>query len=201
MAAEKNSQENLIFGGYEFLSENDAQKAAMDLSKIKLLESRFKASRPSDKKAVYDKSIENKIFKTPVGWGYLADLRKQLLESGYTEDDLIPIPVNVSMTKHSALENLTVKQRIKPADAPKSFTLRRVFPIILNIVLAILVVLMFVVAATSDSDNILNYKRNITNRYSSWEQDLTEREKAVRQAEKKLGIEDTSSYYEDTDTN
>ena len=47
--------------------------------------------------------------------------------------------------------------------------------------------------------NIINYKSNITNRYSSWEQDLTEREKKVRQAEKRLGIEDTSEYYNETE--
>ena len=60
---------------------------------------------------------------------------------------------------------------------------------------------MFLITAFSESDNIINYRRNITNRYASWEQDLTEREKKVREAEKRLGIEDTSSYYEDTESN
>ena len=78
---------------------------------------------------------------------------------------------------------------------------RLIFSIILNIVLFILVGLMFYVATTSETDNIINYRKNITNRYSSWEQDLTDREKAVREAEKKLGIEDTSDYYEDTGSN
>ena len=56
---------------------------------------------------------------------------------------------------------------------------------------------MFIIASTSDSDNILNYKRNVTNRYSSWEQDLTQREKVIREAEKKLGIESSEGYYDD----
>ena len=58
---------------------------------------------------------------------------------------------------------------------------------------------MFVIAVTGENDNIINYKSNVTNRYAAWEQDLKEREKAVRAAEKKLGIQDTSTYYEDTD--
>ena len=41
-------------------------------------------------------------------------MRDQLLESGYKEEDLIPIPVGVSMTRHSAMENLSSKQRTKP---------------------------------------------------------------------------------------
>ncbi len=188
---------SFIVGGYEFLSEEDAQKADMDLSKIRLLNSRVKANRPADIKAVYEKAIENKIFKTPVGWGYLIGLRDKLIESGYSEDDIIPIPLNVSMTRHSALENLTVAQRIRVEKPKRNLEFKRVFPIVLNVILVILVVVMFLIAATGENDNIINYKSNITNRYSGWEQDLTEREKKVREAEKKLGIEDTSEYYND----
>ena len=202
MAADEGSgRDKFIVGGYEFLSENDAQKASMDLSKIKLLEARVKASRPNDIKAVYEKSIENKIFKTPIGWGYLVGLREKLLESGFSDDDLTPIPLNVSMTRHSALENLNVKQRIMPSEPKKGVNFKFILSIVFNVVLLILVGLMFFIATTSENDNIINYKKNVTNRYSSWEQDLTDREKAVREAEKKLGIEDTSSYYEDTGSN
>ena len=201
MADEENKKQDNTVGGFEFVSENDAQKGQMDLSKIRLLESRAKVSRPNEIKAVYEKAIENKIFKTPIGWGYLLNLRKKLLESGYKEEDLIPIPLNVSITRHSAMENLTVRQRILPDTSKKDTSFKRIFPIVLDIVLAILVIVMFLIAASSENDNIINYKRNVTNRYSGWEQDLTEREKAVRAAEKRLGIEDTSSYYEDTESN
>ncbi len=194
-----NEKGNFVVGGYQFVSGNDAQKAAMDLSKIKVLEARVKASRPNDIKAVYEKAIENKRFKPPVGWGYLVGLRNKLFESGFKEEDLIPIPLNVSMTRHSALEGLNVKQRIIPAEPKKNTSFLQVFSLIMNIVLLILVGLMFYVASTSESDNIINYRSNITNRYSAWEQDLTERERAVREAEKKLGIEDTSDYYGNTD--
>jgi len=200
-ADEGNGRDRFIVGGYEFLSENDAQKAAMDLSKIKVLEGRVKASRPADIKAVYEKSIENKIFKTPIGWGYLVGLRSKLLESGFKEEDLTPIPLSVSMTRHSAMDTLNVKQRIIPSDPKKGTDFKTIFSIILNIVLFILVGLMFYVVTTSETDNMINYRKNITNRYSTWEQDLTDREKAVREAEKKLGIEDTSVYYEDNGTN
>ena len=37
----------------------------------------------------------------------------------------------------------------------------------------------------------------MTNRYSSWEQDLTQREKVIREKEKKLGIESSEGYYDD----
>lgn len=198
---DKSKGNNFIVGGYEFVTEIDAQKGAMDQSKIQLLNTRAKVTRPQDIKAVYEKAIENKIFKTPIGWGYLMNLRSKLIESGYSEEDIIPIPLGVTITRHSAMENLTVRQRIKPEKKKSSPAFKQVFPIVLSAVLAILVILMFLITVTSESDNIINYRRNVTNRFASWEQDLTEREKKVREAEKRLGIEDTSSYYEDTESN
>ena len=198
-ADDKNTSSNFIVEGYQFASEADAQKAATDASKIRLLHSRVKASKPTDIKAVYEKAIENKIFKTPIGWEYLTGLRNKLIESGFNKDEIIPIPLDISFSKHSAFADLSVGQRIKPEKREKKADFLKIFSIILNFVLVVLVVLMFVIAATSESDNIINYKSNVTNRYSSWDQDLKEREKKVREAEKKLGIEDTSSYYEETD--
>ena len=200
-ADEGKGRDKFIVGGYEFLSENDAQKASMDLSKINLLEARVKASRPVDIKAVYEKSIENKIFKTPIGWEYLVGLRRKLLESGYKEEDLIPIPLNVSMTRHSAMDSLNVKQRILPQEPKKEANFKTIFSIILNIVLLILVGVMFYITVTAETDNIINYRKNITNRYAGWEQELSDREKAVREAEKRLGIEGTKGYDEDKGTN
>ena len=200
-ADEGKGRARFIVGGYEFLAENDAQKASMDLSKRNLLEARVKASRPGDIKAVYEKSIENKIFKTPIGWEYLVGLRRKLLESGYKEEDLIPIPLNVSMTRHSAMDSLNVKQRILPQEPKKEANFKTIFSIILNIVLLILVGVMFYITVTAETDNIINYRKNITNRYAGWEQELSDREKAVREAEKRLGIEGTKGYDEDTGTN
>jgi hypothetical protein len=45
---------------------------------------------------------------------------------------------------------------------------------------------MFVVSWKSDVPNIVNYRTAVLNEYSEWEQELTEREKAVREAEKNL---------------
>jgi len=194
---DERSATNYIVGGYDFLSEYDAQKASLDMSKIKLLEERVKASKPVDIKAVYEKAIENKIFKSPIGWHYLAGLRDKLYEYGFSEEDIIPIPIPVSLTRHSAFENLSVKQRIRPEIKDTKGEFKRLFPVILNVFLIIVVIAMFIIASTSDSDNIINYKRNITNRYSAWEQELTEREKEVRKAEKKLGIESVEQYHDD----
>ncbi len=198
---DNNEKSNFIVGGYRFLTKEDAEKATMDMSKINLLETRVKASKPNDIHAVYEKAIENKIFKTPIGWRYLIDLREKLLSNGYSKEDIVPIPLEISMTRHSAFENIAVKQRVVPDKKEKNLEFKRIFPIVLNVVLIIVVILMFVMASTSENDNIINYKRNITNRYSSWDEELKEREKTVREAEKRLGITDSKGYDEKDTSN
>ena len=83
MASNKENKDKFIVGGYEFLTETDAEKGTLDLSKIKVLETKVKVSRPDDMLAVYEKAIQNRIFKTPLGWRYLTDLREKLLESKF----------------------------------------------------------------------------------------------------------------------
>ena len=50
-----------------------------------------------------------------------------------------------------------------------------------------LIVAMFAITFTSKNPNILNYRQAITNEYSTWEQELTEREKVIREKERQLG--------------
>lgn len=55
-----------------------------------------------------------------------------------------------------------------------------------SLILLISVVSMMLLAATSDSVNILNYENKLIDKYSSWEQELEEREQAVKEQEQAL---------------
>lgn len=59
---------------------------------------------------------------------------------------------------------------------------------ILNVLLVVAVIAMFVMTLISDSPNVLNYRTAILNEYSSWQQDLLERERIVREKERELKI-------------
>ena len=64
------------------------------------------------------------------------------------------------------------------------------FSLALNLVLVFLVAAMFVILNFSQTDNIVNYKRNITNRFAEREERLKEREAAIREKERKLHLSD-----------
>lgn len=184
-----------VFEGFEFLSKEDYEKAKLDKQKINILGQKVHSTRVADLEAVYEKAISNKIFSTPVGWFYLAKLRERLLSAGVMEEDLTPIPIEIKITKVNLKDEYHPRQYIAPP--PKKKRDRKTTMILLglmNVILLALVAAMFTIAWNSETDNIINYKQNVTNRYAEWEESLKEREKAVREKEKEYNIEDLTDF-------
>ena len=68
----------------------------------------------------------------------------------------------------------------------KNYKGRCQFFMVTSLILLISVVSMLLLAATSDNVNILNYENKLIDKYSSWEQELEEREQAVKEQEQAL---------------
>ncbi|MCR5674983.1 MAG: hypothetical protein K6G16_04665 [Lachnospiraceae bacterium] len=177
----------LTVRGYRFLIEEDAEAARTDLVRIEHLNKYLKSAKGSNVRPLYEKSIQNRIFSTPVGWEYLQELRGMMIDQGVDADAIEPIPISVPVTRRRLPGDYRTKERIEETrQDPPSLSLKT--SVIINIVLALLVIVMFIIASTSKTDNILNYRRNVTNEYASWSEDLTKREREVRKKERELGI-------------
>ena len=48
---------------------------------------------------------------------------------------------------------------------------------------------MFLITATSGQTTILNYEKKLQDRYAQWEQQLTQREKSIREEEQELELD------------
>ena len=171
--------------GYEFACLDDAILAQSEIKKIDYLKSHLDRGDADTVKALYDKAIDEKFFKTPVGIGFLTEMREYLIETlDYSEDEVRSIPLYMFYdTTGKAPKTKEVK---KKEHAGILFT-----SIVLNIALIVAVIIMFWIATHTEQPNILNYETVITNKYATWDQELTERERAVREAERELGINDT----------
>jgi len=183
---------DLIVGGYHFHSQADADKARDEQKKIAYIESHMNRDNPGSVLTIYNKMLSNKIFATPVGFGYLKEVRDFLLASeGINKDEVKPLELNqmYSLGKGLSEEPDEPKRRVVPGKKKEPYKDRFFFSAVLNVLLIIAVIAMFVIATNSENPNIINYENNIVNKYAEWEQDLKNREKAVREAERKLGIE------------
>lgn len=180
--------------GYEFKSIKDAELAREEEKKIIFIKSKLNYDDPGSVKIIYDKMIKNRIFTTPVGMDFLKELHGKLIESGkFNADELSSIPLYVAYSS-SPLEELplpsrkVVKQKEEIRDYKTEYN-------ICKFIIALLLVAigaMFYITLQGDNPNVLNYETAIRNKYSSWEMELTEREKEIRARERELGLESTN---------
>lgn len=184
---ETEGKKEYIVDGFLFLSAEDAAAAREELKKARYLIRHIEDQGTETILQLYRKALENRTFQTPIGLAFVNELRGRLIEAGAEEFEIEPIPVYYDVVQNKMREGYEpVKEQ--EAEAPKKGMSKFGVSVVINVVLGLLVALMFYVAMTGNNPNILNYKNAIENKYAAWEQELTEREQAVREKEQELGI-------------
>lgn len=176
-------------GGFSFYTENDGRLAEAEQRKIEYLEERIDYTRPESILHVYDKAIQEQLFKTPVGLLYLKKLQDFLLKQPKIEPErvkAIPLYDTYAETQRKTSEpNKPNPQRIRQRERQKA---QFQVSVALNVLLVLAIIAMFWISFISDHPNIFNYERALQDRYASWEQELIAREQAVREKERELDI-------------
>lgn len=176
-----------VVEGYLFLSVEDAKLAEQEKRKIEYLDQHINDTDIRNVLEIYKKANAGKMFATPVGYSYLRDLQEYLLQSEDIDSDQVPhLELYSSYAPQMRKSYTPAKQYVKPSRQKKSQWL--LFSVIANIILVLAVIGMFGIAIKSDNPNILNYETALTNKYASWEQELSQRESIIREKEKQLHI-------------
>ncbi len=187
-----NSENNtLSVGGYLFYTEKDAQLARAEEQKIEYLEAHMDYSLPDSIRYIYEHTIQERLFRTPVGIRYLQKLRDFLLaQPGVEPGSIMDIPLYMTFDGELREYAAPARERVVPSrkkdrDKEKNrFTLS----VILNVLLVGAIIAMFYISYVSEQPNVINYERALTSKYASWEQELTERERVIRETERELKI-------------
>lgn len=175
--------------GFFFLNAEDAATAVKESKQIEYLEKHLDYRYPEQVLVLYERMLRERLFRTPVGMIYMKQLQGFLLDKPEIDPARVPmIPV------YAPCVGMPVKKE-RPArrggEAPRAEKPRSVWPrisVILNVLLTAAIIVMFIMTLISDSPNVLNYRTAILNEYSSWQQDLLERERVIREKERELKI-------------
>ena len=176
--------------GFLFGSKEDVELAEQELSTVKFIDGKIQGRNSDTIMSVYQGAIERKMFRTPVGYAYMHDLQKKMASMGVRPDDIPGVPLY--QVYNSKLDDELKPRRTftVPKRKKKSAIIRMNRNlIIVNVILVILIIALFAISLNGSTPTILNYKNAIENEYASWEQDLKERENAVRAKERELGIQ------------
>ncbi len=168
-------------GDYLFQNTLDAQLAAKEYDKVARLEEKMADADIELLYKLYNKSIEKKAFRTPIGYDFMRNLKCVLEENPETPGEVLPVPLQSEFFAVSKDEQSEKKPDVKTASVNTKKTLLG-WSLFTNIVLIVLVLLMFWVVTTGDHPNVINYENAVIDKYSKWEQELTERENILKEA-------------------
>lgn len=197
-------QETYEAGGFVFRTKKEAELAQREIEGTKYLRQKLDMENPNAVFSIYQNLIEQDLFETPVGYCFLKELRDYLLMiPAISNEEVLAIPIRYPQTeeeekkqkkeqkkeeqrKERQREKEKAKNKKEQKKEGKNYKGRYQFFMVTSLILLISVVSMMLLAATSDNVNILNYENKLIDKYSSWEQELEEREQAVKEQEQAL---------------
>ena len=197
-------QETYEAGGFVFRTKKEAELAQREIEGTKYLRQKLDMENPNAVFSIYQNLIEQDLFETPVGYCFLKELRDYLLMiPAISNEEVLAIPIRYPQTeeeekkqkkeqkkeeqrKERQREKEKAKNKKEQKKEGKNYKGRCQFFMVTSLILLISVVSMMLLAATSDNVNILNYEKKLIDKYSSWEQELEEREQAVKEQEQAL---------------
>lgn len=184
--ADKN---DCVVDGFEFATSKDAQLAQQEQLRIERLENKIDYQNPTMIYAVYKKAIDNRVFKTPIGYSFLKKLQDSLSGNSAVTEEIPDIPVysvyNLRENANPAVERVKASQK-KVRVKPTKEVIGKRISLYMNIILLLLVGVMFWISMTGSNPTVLNYERAVQDKYSQWEQELSQRESTIREKEKEL---------------
>lgn len=174
-------------GGYIFEDENKAKLAAKELRAVEYILGQLKNADEKGVFTVYKKLLNQRQFSTEIGMSFLTQLRENLIQSGtFSEEEIPPVyKLEEEQPKEADASTKVIKPQAESSSQIKRLKLINRVLLVLCITLLLCVIGMFYVNSTINSPTILNYEEEILNKYASWEQELSEREAAVKEKELK----------------
>ncbi|MCI8890166.1 MAG: hypothetical protein HFH34_02215 [Eubacterium sp.] len=177
--------EVMVVEGYSFTDENMAKQARTEADGVRYVKARTDMSKPDQVFNVYHRLLAQKMFQTPVGYAYLKELQDYLKTMpGIRIEDIRPIPVAPTLVVN---DTQGISDRWRRRLEKEQNKLRT--SIVANFAFVISILLMFLITATSGQTTILNYEKKLQDRYAQWEQQLTQREKSIREEEQELELD------------
>ncbi len=174
--------------GYAFETKEEYNLAMREQRNIVSIKGRMNSQSKESVLMIYRKLVSKELLVTPIGLEFLRELRYSLINDFHMEATELPM-IHVTAHKREekkSKEEYTANQLMKENNKLKDtlFKLR-----IFTFGLLIIIVGIFIMTATNPNSAYIDTENKIVNKYASWEEDLQQREKAVKDKEQALGIE------------
>lgn len=183
--------EKYIIMGYEFDDKASADAAKNELEMISKIKSQGNMNNHKIALSVYNKLLEDNLFKTPIGLEYMRSLQKELLTvKTIDKSEIKAIKIKYETNSEQKPDRKITeysKNTDKNKKAAQKYKDKFIKSLIVNIVLASIIAAMFLIVKYSHRFDEQAHRERIENEYISWEKDLKERESYIQQWELEHG--------------
>ncbi len=189
--------EKYIVLGYEFEDKESADLAKSEMEMISRIKSQGNMNNHKIALTVYNKLVDDNLFKTQVGLEYIRSLQKELLtakdidknEIKAIQINTVTLPSEKDSSKQHNSGSREYKYNVnKMEQNAKRYKEQFTKSLIVNLVFAAIIIVMFLIVKFSDRFDVQAHRNKIENEYISWENELKERESSIEQWEKEHGI-------------
>lgn len=169
-------ENKFTFQGHTFDDEKQLLTAKKEAEAIEYLRSKTNFSNLNQLFNLYNRILDKDMMETVIGIAFLEEIRGVLLGSGlFKEEQIRPVPL--SKEKKKEKKRAEIRKRTREAILLEQSKKAMIKWKIACFFLSFLVVGMFVIVLTgSRSPLAIRYEEDILNKYSSWAEELQERE-------------------------
>ena len=177
--------------GFLFKDPREIAQARKEAEGVRYLRSKLDRNNPGYVLAVYNHAVDQKLFETPVGFSFLKEL-KDYLEGTNTipkeEIHSIEVPAKKAERRRGGSKESVPDGKLT-AELEKTKKRFHTALFFVFVLLASLIGMLVIAWLSRDNVTILNYENAIIDKYEDWEQELTERERVIR--EKEMALSET----------
>ena len=174
-----------IIDGYVFSSAKETEEAKKEYENVVKLKRKLNVENIDEMVRVYNKLVSRNYFSTPVGLGFLHDMREYLM-SKIDGDPLPPVSVPGSNVSEKITEqpSNTKYDKLKKENE-KLLAVKKKLVIAVAALVAV-VVGMFFIIVTNDNLGYFNAEEKVLDKYSAWQERLQNWEQVLIEREDQL---------------
>lgn len=176
--------------GFWFETPKEYEDAKKEYESIRYIKAKTDLTNTTTVVKLYNKLLEKQNLSTPVGLCFLQELRGKILSSGaISENNLRGIEIKKEASKPKRSKSVEAFQEAKDKQYQGQVLLlkdRLRNTRIICAFLAVIVAALFGLTFYFRSNPLYDQEMQLQNKYAAWEQELNEREAALRELEQSL---------------
>lgn len=182
-------KERFVYGEYAYASKAEWEEAKKEEESVRYIRAKMNLKDTDIVYKLYCRLVDQGSFYTPVGIGFLQELRRQLLSGVKPPEEIPAIPIRLAKKKSVLAEEISDEEKKKIKNRADYYQGKLQTTRIVAVGLTFLVIVMFLITMFGPNSPLADANEQVQNQYAAWEQELTEREQAVREKENALGIQ------------